>query len=136
MSALSKILVIDDDRDFAAAVQTLLESSGYEVIRAASGREGLALISSADPDVVICDIMMESSTEGYSVSGAVKFREQSGASELPFIMVSSIAASPDELFPRSEELGMIRPDYYLTKPLDIPRFLEIVKQAAARRARV
>ena len=133
MSALSKILVIDDDRDFAAAVQTLLESSGYEVIRAASGREGLALISSADPDVVICDIMMESSTEGYAVSSAVKFRELSGASELPFIMVSSIDASPDELFPRSEELGMIRPDFYLTKPLDVPRFLEVVKKAAARR---
>jgi hypothetical protein len=29
------------------------------------------------------------------------------------------------------ELDMIRPDYYLTKPLDIPKFLEVVQQAAA-----
>jgi hypothetical protein len=32
------------------------------------------------------------------------------------------------LFPRSEELVVIRPDYYLTKPLDIPRFLDIVRK--------
>lgn len=136
MGAVPKILVIDDDQDFVAAVQTLLENEGYELITAASGREGLALISSAEPDLVICDVMMESSTEGYAVSGAIKFRELAGAGELPFIMVSSIESSPDELFPRSEELGAIRPDFYLTKPLDIPRFLEVVKQAIARRVHV
>jgi hypothetical protein len=29
------------------------------------------------------------------------------------------------------EVDMIRPDHYLTKPLDIPRFLEVVEKAAA-----
>lgn len=129
------ILVIDDDRDFVASVKALLETEGYEVKTAPSGKEGLALISSADPDLVICDVMMESSTEGYSVSGAVKMHEMLGEAHVPFIMVSSIQASPDELFPRSEELGVIRPDYYLTKPLDIPHFLEVVRKTA-RRVRV
>jgi CheY-like chemotaxis protein len=133
MSALPKILVIDDDRDFVAAVQMLLETSGYEVVTAASGKAGLELIGSADPDVVICDIMMESTTEGYALSGAVKLRGLNGASEPPFIMVSSIESSPDDLFPRADELGLIRPDFYLTKPLDVPRFLEVVRKAAARR---
>jgi len=132
MGALPKVLVIDDDRDFAAAVQSLLTNEGYDVVLAGSGREGLKLVAEASPDLVICDVMMESSTEGYAVSGALKF----GGGELPFIMVSSIESSPDELFARSEEVGAIRPDFYLTKPLDIPRFLEIVKKAVARRVRV
>ena len=136
MGALQKILVIDDDLDFIAAVQTLLENEGYKVLTAKSGREGLALIATDEPDLVICDVMMESSTEGYAVSGAVKFRELAGAAELPFIMVSSIESSPDELFPRSEEVAAIRPDFYLTKPLDIPRFLEVVKKAVSRRVHV
>ena len=136
MGAAAKILVIDDDRDFATAVQTLLENEGYSVVVAASGKEGLSLVSAASPDLVICDVMMESSTEGYAVSGAVKFREMAGGEGVPFIMVSSIQSSPDELFARSEEVGAIRPDFYLTKPLDIPRFLDIVKKAVSRRARV
>jgi hypothetical protein len=58
--------------------------------------------------------------------------EMLGDARTPLIMVSSIDATPDELFPRSEELGVIRPDFYLTKPLDIPRFLEIVRRLVPR----
>jgi hypothetical protein len=51
------------------------------------------------------------------------------------IMVSSIEASPDERFPWAGEVDMIRPDWYMTKPLEISRFLEVVNRAAARKAR-
>jgi DNA-binding response OmpR family regulator len=133
MGALAKVLVIDDDQDFVASVRAVLEAEGYAVASASSGREGVALISAADPDVVICDVMMETTTEGYAVSGAVKMRAMTGGDAVPFIMVSSIQSSPDELFGRSEELGAIRPDAYLTKPLDIARFLEVVKKAVSRK---
>ena len=126
------ILVIDDDRDFLASVEALLKSEGYDVVTAASGREGRARIETAEPELIISDVMMETATEGYAVSGAVKMHEMLGDGRIPLIMVSSIESSPDDLFPRSEELGVIRPDYYLTKPLDIPRFLEIVKKIAHR----
>jgi two-component system response regulator VicR len=126
------ILVIDDDRDFLASVTALLESEGYDVVTAGSGKEGLAKIEAAEPELIISDVMMETATEGYAVSGAVKMHEMLGDGRIPLIMVSSIAASPDDLFPRSEELGVIRPDYYLTKPLDIPRFLEIVRKTVRR----
>ena len=91
-----------------------------------------ARIETAEPELIISDVMMETATEGYAVSGAVKMHEMLGDGRIPLIMVSSIESSPDDLFPRSEELGVIRPDYYLTKPLDIPRFLEIVKKIAHR----
>ena len=133
MVVLPRILVIDDDADFTESVRTLLVAAGYEVHTAASGREGMALLPTVNPDLIVCDIMMETTTEGYAVSGAVKFQEMTGQASIPLIMVSSIESSPDELFPRSEEIGAIRPDFYLTKPLDIPRFLEVVKKTIARR---
>jgi CheY-like chemotaxis protein len=74
--------------------------------------------------------MMETTTEGYGVSEAIKYDERYQAySAIPVIMVSSIQESPDELFPRAPEVDMIRPDRYLTKPLDVPRFLEVVRKA-------
>jgi hypothetical protein len=46
-------------------------------------------------------------------------------------MVSSIEQCPDELFPMSPEVEMIRPDIYLAKPLDIPKFFEVLETVAA-----
>ncbi len=135
MSTTAKVLIIDDDSDFLTSVQALLEGEGYEVLAAKSGRQGIDLINSADPDLVVCDVMMETPTEGYAVSGAVKFNQMAG-NGVPFIMVSSIEQNPDELFPRSEELGAIRPDAYLTKPLDIPVFLETVSRVVRRKLHI
>jgi CheY-like chemotaxis protein len=117
----AKILLIDDDADFRDSLQAVLEAEGYEVITAASGKEGLQKLT-AKPDLVVCDVMMESIVEGYAVTLELKFKD------MPVIMCSSIEGSPDELFPRSEEVGAIRPDAYLRKPLDIPVFLETVRR--------
>lgn len=130
------VLVIDDDEDYCASVQSLLEAEGHEVVVASSGEQGLQEITRSNPDLIVLDIMMESTTEGYVVNQALKFGEEFAAfHDTPIIMVSSIEASPDERYPWAGELGMIRPDWYMTKPLEIPRFLEIVSRAAARKAR-
>lgn len=132
-----QVLIIDDDEDFRASVGSLLEAEGYAVHMAASGQDGLALARAIHPDLIILDIMMESSTEGYVVNQALRFCEQfEGCHDTPVIMVSSIESSPDELYPRSEEVAMIRPTVYLTKPLDFARFLETVQRLAPRGARV
>jgi CheY-like chemotaxis protein len=123
------ILIVDDDDDFATAVRAVLEREGYTVVRADSGAEGLRLLRKHHPDLLVLDVMMESTTEGYGVTEAIKYSDEYGAfQQTPIIMVSSIQESPDERFPRAPEVDMIRPDRYLTKPLDLPRFLEIVRR--------
>jgi CheY-like chemotaxis protein len=127
---MSKLLVIDDDRDYRASVRCLLESEGYSVTEAASGDEGLRRLAEEPPDAIILDVMMKDSSEGYGVTHAIKFRDEyEKFRSVPIIMASSIEQSPDELFAMAGEVGMIRPDYYITKPLDIPQFLETVKRA-------
>lgn len=128
-----RILIIDDDPDFTASTTALLRSEGYEVDSAPSGREGLRTLRRERPDLIVLDIMMESIVEGYAINQAIKFQPEFEAyADIPIIMVSSIAQSPDERFPRAEELEMVRPDRYLTKPLDVARFLDIVRTATAR----
>jgi CheY-like chemotaxis protein len=115
------------------SVRSLLEAEGYAVVAATSGREGLRRLLDVRPDVVLLDVMMESTTEGYGVSELIKHGEEYAAvRDVPILMVSSIQESPDERFPRSPDVDMIRPDRYITKPLDIPRFLEILAKAARR----
>jgi CheY-like chemotaxis protein len=126
----AKVLLIDDDQDFRTSVRCLLENHGYEVLEATSGQEGLQMVAAHKPDTILLDIMMETSVEGYGVNYALKYQDEYAPyRHLPVFMVSSIAESPDERFPMSAEVEMIRPDRYLTKPLDIPAFLQLLERA-------
>lgn len=131
MDAKKRVLVIDDDEDFRNSVTAILETEGYAVAAAASGREGLRQLQDVHPDLVVLDIMMENASEGYGVNQAIKFQPQFREFQgVPILMVSSIQETPDEIFGRATEVDMVRPDRYLTKPLDIPRFLATVRRLA------
>jgi CheY-like chemotaxis protein len=128
----AKVLLIDDDCDFRASLRFVLQGHGYEVLEAGSGHEGLCQVVEHKPDVILLDIMMETSVEGYGLTHALKHRDEYAEyRQIPVFMVSSIEESPDERFPMSAEAEMIRPDRYLTKPLDIPRFLQLLERAVA-----
>jgi two-component system response regulator MprA len=132
MTESLKVLLIDDDQDFRASTRSLLESESHVVVEAGSGKEGLRKVLEERPDLIVLDVMMECDAEGYGVTQAIKYQEQyADCRNIPIIMSSSIELSPDERFPVASELEMIRPDFYLTKPLDIPKFLELVHRAAA-----
>ena len=123
------ILIIDDDKDFRASVGIMLEPQGYKIVEAASAKEGLAKISEQKPDLVILDIMMEHDSAGYEVNQALKFRDEFRlARSVPIIMVSSIPLDPVTRFDRAAEVGMITPDYYLTKPLNLDAFVSQVQK--------
>jgi CheY-like chemotaxis protein len=82
------------------------------------------------PDAILVDIMMETTVEGYGVTYALKYQDEYVEfRNTPLFMISSIEESPDERFPMSAEVEMIRPDRYLTKPLDIPKFLGLLEKA-------
>ena len=124
------VLIIDDDEDFHETIGAVLEAAGYAVTHARSGRQGLMLLEGSPPDAILLDVMMESSTEGYGVNFAIKnLPEYEAARDTPVIMVSNIEETPEQRFPRAEELDLIRPDRYLTKPVDVGRLLELLGEA-------
>ncbi len=134
MAASPKILVIDDDQDFRASVRSVLESRGWAVIEADSGKNGLRKLVEEKPDLIVLDIMMECCEEGYGVTQAIKHQDAyRDYRNTPVVMTSSIELGPEERFPMAGEVEMIRPDYYFTKPLDIPEFLRVVEKAVAPR---
>jgi CheY-like chemotaxis protein len=123
-----KILVIDDDRDYCRSVQALLQGEGYEVCCAMSGSEGLEIAISTKPDLIVLDVMMENMWAGYEVSQTLKFRSgYESVRRVPIVMVSSIEEHPAERFARSTDPSMVGPDVYLTKPLDVKGFVEIIR---------
>src|SRR5665648_1269284 len=53
-----KVLIVDDDADFVALISSMLEPTGFEILCAYSGQEGLDKAVSEKPDVLILDLVM------------------------------------------------------------------------------
>ena len=124
-----KILIIDDDEDFTIAMRTLLEGENYEVSEAASGKEGLQKIKEFEPDLIVLDIMMETPVEGYALNQIIRFQDEyEKYKNVIIVMVSSIQDDPLSRFPHALEADMISPDYYFTKPVDVPKFKNLINK--------
>jgi two-component system cell cycle response regulator DivK len=122
--ASRRILLVDDDEDFAASMSALLRGQGYSVTWERNGRDGLERARAEHPDLIVVDVMMEHDSSGYELNESVKFLpEYEDIRNVPILMVSSIETDPATRFGRSEEVALVTPNAYLTKPLDIPRFL-------------
>ncbi len=129
----AKILIIDDDDDYRASTRALLENEGHEVVETASGLDGLAAATEHKPDLIILDVVMEHLRDGYAVNQAIKCSPQyRHLARVPILMISSIEEDPETLYGWMGDATPITPDAYLTKPLDIPRFLATVRQLLDR----
>ena len=72
--------------------------------------------------------MMEHSAAGYEVNQAIKYKSEFlSVRNTPILMVSAISIDPATLFSTAGEMAMVTPDSYMTKPLDIPKFLSTVR---------
>lgn len=103
----SKILIIDDSIDHIKILIALLEDL-YDVYFAKSGREGLAILPSVCPDLILLDIMMPK-MDGFDICKKIKNEPQ--WQETPIIFISAQGADEDET--KGLELGAID---YITKP--------------------
>jgi len=102
-----KILVIEDEPDFSKALRVLLESNGFEVVSAYSGKEGLAMAKQVSPHLIILDVMLPE-IDGYKICRLLKFDER--FQKIPILMLTAKAQEEDKLL--AKQTGA---DAYLVK---------------------
>jgi DNA-binding response OmpR family regulator len=119
MSQSAKILVIDDDPDFRAAVTPILKSALYDVVVAGNAEEAKDKIFSEKPDLILLDIMMDSLFDGFSLCHAIKTsKEYADFKDMPVIFVSAVKEIAGTRFQfKGDEEGMVGPDDYIDKPV-------------------
>src|SRR5512139_2407905 len=120
MSESKSVLIIDDDRDYVRAIQSLLESSGYKVRSASNGRDGIQMAKNTPPDLILLDVMMSERTEGFFV--LQELRRIPTLSQTPVIVLSSIY-SEEPVFRIYPEAGLLPANLFLAKPVDPARLL-------------
>jgi len=119
MNKSPKILVIDDDPDFRAAVTPILKSALYDVVMASNSQEAKEKIFAEKPDLILLDIMMDSLFDGFSLCHAIKTSaEFSDYKNTPIIFVSAVKEIAGSRFQfKGDEEGMVGPDDYIDKPV-------------------
>jgi len=126
---MPKILVIEDEPDMVEAVRMPLEANGYEVIAAPTGEAGLQKVKEIEPDLIILDVMMETTTAGFQVS--LQLRSPDADSEyaayrnIPILMLTAIHTTTNLRFGPDE--AYLPVDDFVDKPIDPDALLEKVR---------
>jgi len=110
-----KVLVVDDNIDSITILRSILETNGFAVRTAQSGRDALDLLAQEVPDVILLDVMMPEMS-GLEVLERIKSNHET--SRLPVILVTAKMQDEDVL--TGYQFGA---DYYITKPCTAKQLL-------------
>ena len=122
----ARILVVDDTAANVRLLEQVLLLAGYEVVTASSGAEGIAKVVSAQPDLVLLDVVMPGMS-GYEVCRAL--RASPATALLPVVMVTALDPETERV--KGIEAGA---DDFLSKPINQPELLARVKSLLRIRA--
>ncbi len=113
---MDKLLLIDDEADVQYSFRRIFDSPEIELTTAASGEDGLRLIPTLKPDLVIMDVRMG------GISGLETLRRlRQHDARLPVIMMTAYGTTQTAI--EAMKLGAYD---YLLKPFDVPRLKQIV----------
>jgi CheY-like chemotaxis protein len=122
----AKVLSVDDDRDHQTTVRSILEGAGYEVLSAYSEQEGLEVARRDKPDIILLDIIMQSSTDGFDFCHQA--RRDPLIKHIPIVGVSGIEERFGLTSAPNEERSLFPVDGYLRKPVVAEALLSEVKR--------
>jgi len=123
---MKKILVIEDEEDFQHLLGQILSVKGYNVIYASDGKEGLEMVKTVLPDLLILDINLPK-INGLEVLKRIRNDADERIKNLLIIMLTVRRKDEDQIV--GFEIGA---DDYITKPFKPDEFLSRVSAVLKR----
>lgn len=123
-----KVLIVDDDRDTREMLALALEVEGFEVAQIPNGIKLISALEVDRPDVILLDVMM-SWIDGFELCRSI--RRNDAFSKIPIVFVSAKKGAEDVR--RGLDAGAA--DYF-TKPVDMPRLTDRLRELSTQKAPV
>jgi DNA-binding response OmpR family regulator len=121
------ILVVEDDSGVREMLTVALQDRGYRVLTAVDGPSALALIATAEPDLILLDLVLPGDASG--LVGLDVCRKTRQVSDVPIIMVTAL----DKVDERVQGLDLGADDY-VVKPFHLEELLARVRSQLRRSA--
>ncbi len=120
---MTKILIVDDEKDVVTYLSTFLQDNGFDTIIAFDGKECFELAKKEKPDLITLDITMPNE------SGVRSFRnlqESEETKDIPIIIITGV--SPEFKNFISTRKQVYPPIAYFEKPINREELLEKIKE--------
>ncbi len=112
---MPKILLVEDNEMNRDMLSRRLVRSGFEVVMAVDGQQGVAMASSETPDLILMDISLPV-IDGWAATRRIKGDE--GTKSIPIIALTAHAMTQDR-----DQAFAVGCDDFDTKPVELPRLL-------------
>lgn len=122
MSAMQRLLLVEDDANLGLVLQEHLQMQGYGVSLAVNGEEGLAAYRKDHFDLLLLDVMLPKK-DGFSLAREIRISDQ----DTPIIFLTAKSLKEDKI--EGFRLGC---DDYLTKPFSIEELLLRIRAVLRR----
>ncbi len=114
------ILIIEDDEDSRFLLKYYLSEINYEVVEAKDGKEGIQIVKSKKPDLILIDIMMPV-MDGNTATKII--REDTQFNNIPIVALTANTSEDEKQ--RSIDAGC---NDFIEKPLDLNILTEVIKK--------
>ena len=115
------LLLVEDDPDILKLLDTTLTFSGYRVVTARNGREGLEAIHKERPEIVITDIMMPK-LDGFGLVHRLRLNPETR--EIPVVFITATYVAPED----REFAYDVGATHFIQKPLNLDEFLGTIAE--------
>lgn len=116
---MSKVLIIEDEKNIRETIKEILELNDYEIAIAENGLIGIAKALQFKPDLIVCDVMMPE-MDGFDTLKNIRAINE--ISNTPFVFLTAKTETRD--FREGMNSGA---DDFLNKPFNTQELLEVIK---------
>ncbi len=121
---MTKILVVDDEKNIRRLYETELKREGYEVMTAESAEDALELMEESDPDLVVLDIRLEG-MDGIDCLRSIMEKRR----DLPVVLNSAYSTY-------KQDFASWMADAYVVKSADLTELKDTIKTVLEKRGKV
>jgi len=115
-----KILIVEDEPEIMELIELTLSSDEYELVQAIDGEQGLELGTTANPDLILLDIMLPK-LDGYEICRRLKGNKKT--SNIPVVMLTAFGQKRE-----IEEGYKVKADDYIVKPFEPTKLRQRIKK--------
>ncbi|MFH1772533.1 MAG: response regulator [Candidatus Omnitrophota bacterium] len=115
------ILIVEDDDSVRTLEKDFLKKRGYEILEAATAKDGINLALSENPDLILMDVRLPNKKRGIGAARIIRNNEKTKG--VPIIFVTAY-----EKGNYTKEITNIPNCAYITKPFEVGELLKLIKE--------
>lgn len=130
MDTKPRLLLVDNDREFAREMKIALEKQGFELLHCHTAREAWETVEFEEPGLVISEVMLENHDSGFQLAKQIKGDPR--FKMIPVILLTDLKRKTGYEFDFERDGYWMKADDYLEKPISVSELTSLINRRLGR----